>query len=134
MDAELVLDRHAVHVVALAWLAIFIQQKFRHQEQGNALDPLRGVGQAGQHQVNDVVGHLVIAPGDEDLLPRDEVVIAFRNGPAGNGGQVRTGLRFGQVHRAGPFAADHFRQVGRFQFVRAVLLQGVDRAMGQERA
>ncbi len=44
-------------------------QKFRHEEQRNALGAGRRVGQARQHEMHDVVGHVVLAIGDEDLLP-----------------------------------------------------------------
>jgi hypothetical protein len=34
------------------------------------LTPSGASGSAGQHQVDDVVGHVVLAVGDEDLLPK----------------------------------------------------------------
>ncbi len=39
-------------------------------EQRDAAAALWRVGQAGEHQVDDVVGQVVVAPGDEDLLAR----------------------------------------------------------------
>ena len=42
-----------------------------HDEQRDALAALRRVGQAGQHQVDDVVRHVVLAGGDEDLVAGD---------------------------------------------------------------
>ena len=41
VDAELVLDRHAVHVVARAEAAVVVDQELRHEEQRDALDAFR---------------------------------------------------------------------------------------------
>jgi hypothetical protein len=38
-----------------------VHQELRHDEQRDALAAGRRVGQAGQHQVHDVVGHVVLA-------------------------------------------------------------------------
>ena len=70
MDAELVLDRMRARVVALAGRAIGVEQEFRHQEERNALGSRRRIGQPRQHEMDDVVGEIVFAVGDEDLLAR----------------------------------------------------------------
>ena len=70
MDAELVLDRMGANVVARAERAVGIEQEFRHQEQRNAARARRRIGQARQHEMDDVVGEIVLAVGDEDLLAR----------------------------------------------------------------
>ena len=51
MDAELVLDRMRAHVIARA-----VRQELGDQEQRNALGAGRGIGQAGEHEVDDVGG------------------------------------------------------------------------------
>jgi hypothetical protein len=71
MDAELVLDRHTVHVVALAQRAIVIDQQLGHEEQGDALHALGGSRGARKHQMDDVVGEIMLAEADEDLLAVD---------------------------------------------------------------
>ena len=75
------------------------------------LVPARRIGQARQHEMDDVLGQVVIAIGDEDLLAGDAVV---RRPRARRGGaqraEIGARLRLGQVHRAGPFAGD---QLGR---------------------
>ena len=110
MDAQLVFDGHAVHVVALARRTVSIEQELRHNEQGDALHPLRCVRQTSQHQVDDVVGHVVLTVGDEDLLTENLVgAIALRHCTSTHRRQVGAGLRLGEVHGAGPFAADHLR-------------------------
>ena len=83
--------------------------------------PSGASGSAGQHEVDDVVGDVVVAPGDEDLLAGEPVAaVAVRHGARAHRRQVRAGLRLGQVHGAGPFAADQLRQVERLLAVGAV--------------
>ncbi len=90
LDAELVLDRRAPDVVALARRAVGIHHEFRHDEQRDALDALRRLGRARQHQMDDVLGHVVLTIGDEDLLAEDLV------------GAVTLGLGLGAHLRRGP--------------------------------
>ena len=68
--------------------------------------PARRVGQAREHEMDDVVGQVVLAIGDEDLLAEDAVGAVAR--PLGAGAQraeVGARLRLGEVHRARPLAA-----------------------------
>ena len=82
----------------------------------NRLMPLTPSGapaDARQHEVDDVLGHVVLAVGDEDLGAEDPVAaVGLRLGARAHQREVAAGLRLGQVHRAGPFARDHARQVG----------------------
>ena len=134
MDAELVLQRGAMGVVAGAQAAIRVDQELRHQEQADALRALGRVRQAGEDEMDDVVRHVVVAPGDEDLGAEDAVVVAIRHGAGAHGREVGTGLRLGQVHRAGPLAADHLRQVLGLQLLRAMGADGLHGAGGEQRA
>ena len=107
--------------------AIGVRQELRHQEQRDARACPRGAsGRARQHQVDDVLRQVVVAAGDEDLLPGDAVVIALASPPASQRAHVRARLRLGQVHRPGPFAGDQLRQVERLQLLAAVVLQRLD--------
>ena len=134
LDAELMLDGHAVHVVALAQRAVGVDQELRHQEQRDALHALGRVGQAGQHQVDDVLGQIMLAVGDEDLGAGDAVAaVALRFGARAQQGQVRAGLRLGQVHGASPLAGDHRADVALAQLGRAGGQQRLDGAVGQQR-
>ena len=110
--------RHAVHVVALAERAVRVDQELRHDEQRDALHAFGRVRRAREHQVDDVLGHVVLAVGDEDLLCRRSCsAVALRLGARAHQREVGAGLRLGQVHRAGPLARDHLRQVRRLQLV-----------------
>ena len=92
VNAQLVLDGDRIDVVALADAAVGIDEILRHQEQRDSLDARGRLGQSGEHEVDDVVGHRVIAPGDEYLLAEKQVVIVLRLGARAHDGQVRTGL------------------------------------------
>ena len=110
-----------------------VGQEFRHQEQRDAAAARRRVRGARQHHVDDVVGQVVVAIGDEDLLAADPVMlapalVARRHGAGAQGAEIRAGLRLGQVHRAGPLAGDQLPQIELLLFRRAVRLQQLDRA------
>src|SRR5258708_3717259 len=77
MDAELVLEADGADVVTVAQAAIRIDEEFRHQEKRDAPGAGRCIGQARQHHVHDVLGEIVVAIGDEDLLSGDAVMIPF---------------------------------------------------------
>ena len=135
VNAHLVLDRSTDQVVTGAQAAIGIDQILRGHEQRNTFDARRCIGQTRQHEVDDVLRHVVLAPGDEDLGTANAIrAIALRHGLAANGTQIRTGLRLGQVHRTGPYAFDHFRQIGILQLFRAMMCNRFDGACGQHRA
>ena len=135
VDPHLVLDRHALHGVALAELAVVTDEELGNDEAGDPLRPRRRIGDAGEDEVDDVVGEVVLAVGDEDLLAGDPprpVVGGHR--PRGQGTDVGAGLRLGEVHRAGPLARHHLRQIRLTLTLVAVVHEHVDRALGEQRA
>ena len=134
MDAELVFQRGAIGIVARAQAAICVDEEFRHQEQRDATRALRRVRKPGEDEVNDVLRHVMIAPGDEDLLAVDAIGVTIRHRTAAHGGKVGACLRLRQIHRAGPFAADQLGQIGGFEFVRGMGANGFHRTAGQHRA
>ena len=81
MNAHLVLDRAADDAVARAERAIGVGQELRHEEQRDALDARRRAFDAGEHEMDDVVGEIVLAGGDEDLLAGDGVGAVALAGP-----------------------------------------------------
>ena len=135
MDAELVFDRMGAHVVARAERAVGVEQKLGHQEQRNAARAGRRVGQAREHEVDDVIGQVVLAVGDEDFLTLDAIAaIAGALGAGAQRADVGACLRLGELHRAGPFAGDEFFEIGALELFAAVGVERVDRAHGQQRA
>ena len=113
MDAELVLDRQAVHVVACTEGAVGIDQKFWHEKQRRALDAVRRSRHARQHHMDDVAREIVLTVGDENFLPGDEVAAVARgySPECARRTDRNPPARFRQIHRSGPLAAHHFRQV-----------------------
>ncbi len=135
LDPHLVLDAHAVHIVARAQRSILVDQELGHHEQADALDALGRPGHAGQHQMDDVLGHVVLAIGDEDLGAEDLVAaIGLRIGLGAHQGQVGAGLGLGQVHGAGPLAGHQLLEIGGLELIASGRQQGLDGAVGQQRA
>ena len=133
-DAEFVFDADAMHIIARAQGAVLVHQKFRHHEQADAFDAFRRAADARQHQVHDVVGHVVFTVGDVDFGTEHFVsAVGLRLGARTHQRQIGTGLRFGQVHGACPFAADQFVQVRGFQIVAACGQQSFNGAVCQQR-
>ncbi len=132
LDAHLVFDGAAGQRVAYPRRAIGISDELGHQQQADALHPSRRIRQARQHQVHDVLAHVVLAAGDEDLAAADPVAaVRLRFCLGAQQRQVGPRLRFGQAHGAAPLAADQLRQIDILQFVAAVLVQRQHRAFGQ---
>ena len=73
MDAHLVLQCTAGDGIARAEATVRIRNELGHDEEGNALGAGRRVGQAGEYQVDDVLRHVVLAGGNEDLATCDLV-------------------------------------------------------------
>ena len=78
-----------MHVVARAQRAVGVDHELGHDEQADALHAFGRAGHARQHQVHDVLGHVVLAVGDEDLGAED--LVACRRPAARRG--VRTSAR-----------------------------------------
>ena len=97
----------------------------RHQEERDAARSGRRIGKAREHQMHDVLGKVVLAVGDEDLLPEDAVgAVAAAFGPAGERAEVGARLRLRQVHGRRsipptPCAADRASSAHRCRAVRA---------------
>ena len=85
---------------------------FRHQEQRNALGAGRRVGQPREHEVDDVVGEIVLAVSDENLRARDAIAaVACTLGLGAQRADIGSGLRLGELHGAHPFAADELAEI-----------------------
>jgi hypothetical protein len=134
VDAHLVFDRRTVHVVTRPQRAVHLGQELGHQEQGDAARTFRRIGKAGEHQMHHVGGQVMVAPGDENLLAVNPVMIPLRHGLGPDGRQVRTCLRFGQIHRPRPLTADQLREVAQLQLVGRVGPDCLHGTGGQQRA
>ncbi len=134
VNPEFVLDRYRPDSVTLTETAVRMNQLLRHRKQRNAARTCRRIRQPRQHQVHDIVRHVVIAPGDVDFLPGDAKRIALRLRRGAHRRQIGTGLWFRQIHGAGPLTRDHLLEHQRLQRIVAVLFNGSRRTLRQQRA
>ncbi len=82
--------------------------------------------------MDDIVGHVVLAGGDENLLAGDGVrAVALRDRAGLEKTEIRSAMGLGQAHRARPFAGRHFRQIAGLEIVVCVRHQRRDGAIGQ---
>ena len=134
LDTHLVFDRAAVGSIALAQPAIGVNQELGHQEQRDALGTGGRIGQLGQHQVDDVLGQVLLAAGDEDLAAGDAVAaVGLGFGAAADQPQVGAGMRLGQAHGAGPAALVQGRQVSGLERLAGVRIDRQATASAQRR-
>ena len=132
MDAHLVLDRAAGDRVALAEAAVVVDQHLGHHEQRDALRTVGCARRLGQHEMDDIVGQVVLAGRDEDLGAGDRIgAVRLRLRLGADQAEVGAALRLGQVHRAAPFARHHLGDVHLLLLGAALGDQRGDRAMGQ---
>ena len=130
MDAHFAFDATAAEGIARA-----IGQDFRRGKQRNPARARRRIRQARQHQMQDIAGAIMFAPGDENLLPVQRIApIAEGFSARAQHAQITAGLRFGQAHRAGPIAGDQGRQPARRLIRACVMAQKIDRTRRQQRA
>ena len=110
------LDGCASEIILLTERAVVVDQYLRDQEKRDAFRPRWRVRQAGQHHMDDVLRHVVFAIGNVDFLTLDSVVavLAFRSAPQLR--KIAACMRFGEVHRAGPFTGNQLRKIGLLQF------------------
>ena len=135
VNAHLVFDTGHFHVVALAQGTVVVDQELRHKEQRNALGACGRIRQARQHHVNDVVGKIVVAVGNENLLAEDAVsAVVPTLGLCLERVQIRSCLRFGQVHGAHPLAGNQLLQVFGLELFRSVFFHRLDSTDGQGRS
>jgi len=138
VDAELVFQADAANIVFRPERTVVLDMIFRHQEQRDAAAALRRARQTRKHQMDDVVSQIMLTPGDIDFLTLNQIfafmlAVPDRRGGAAQRADVRAGLRFGQVHCAGPLPADEIRQISCFLRLRSVMLQRINRADAQHR-
>ena len=135
LDTEFVLQRHHFEIVALARLAACVRQELRHDEHRDPLRAGRGAVDAGEHQMDHVARHVVVAVGDEDLGAGEAVgSVPGRMGPGVEGAHVRSGVGLGEVHRGRPLARDQPGKVQVSLLIGSVGGDGGDGAVGQQRA
>src|SRR5208283_5788949 len=73
MDAEVVLQRGAMDIVARAKRTIGVDKKLRQVKERDSARPFGCVGQPRQNEMHDIIGQIMLAIGDEDLGAKEFV-------------------------------------------------------------
>src|ERR1700761_6889621 len=112
MNPKLVLDTRRTGSVGRAKRTVVRDVALGDKKQRDSPASRWRIWQPREHEMDDVVRHIVIAPGDEDLLSGDGVTaLTVRLDPCPQRAEIGTGLRLGQIHRAGPLTGDQLGQI-----------------------
>ena len=133
MQPQLFFDAGADHVVGLTQRAVRVDTDFGHDEKGYAPDALRRPVDACQNQMDDVLGNVVVAPGDEYLVALDPEGLPFAEGRGLERGQVGAGVGLRQAHGAGPGPIVHFGHETGLEIFGGKTFDQVRRPVGQTR-
>src|SRR6185436_18693662 len=107
-------------------------EKLGHDEKRRSPDSRGRALDAGQNEMNDIVGQIVLARRNENFRSRDLVIaISLANRLRAQQSQVRAAMRLGEVHGAGPAALDQLRKVGRLLLGRAMVHKGRNGALSE---
>ena len=114
LDAHLLLDVGDVGAVALAGqlAGLEVEVVLRDDEQRQALGARAAdaldAHRPREHEVDDVLGHVVLGRGDEPLDALDVPgAVALLGGLGAAGADVGAGVRLGEHHRGAPLLLDH---------------------------
>ena len=66
-------DGYHFDIILRAYIAVCIDPIFGYQKQRNALRPCGAIGRAGQHQMDDVFGHVMVTKADVNLRAFDVI-------------------------------------------------------------
>ena len=111
VDAHLAFDVAALHVVRFTQFALLIDADLGNDENGNALGAGGIAFDPGQDRVNDVLGQVMVAGGNEAFGTGDGVsAVGVLFGCGLEDTHVGTRARLGQAHGAGPYAGVHLLQ------------------------
>ena len=102
-DAHLVLNAHTMNIVASTEAAVCIDHELGHDKQADALHAFRRALHSGQHQVHDVVSHVVLTIGDVNFGAKHfEAAVRQGLSAGAHQSQIGTCLRLRQIHGARP--------------------------------
>ncbi|MNF79623.1 hypothetical protein D3C84_618400 [compost metagenome] len=129
LDAHLVFDTVAAQRIGLA-----VIQALGHQKQRNTTTTSGRPRQARQHQMQDVLGQVMFASGNEQLAAAQPITaVALGFGTAAQQADVAAGLGFGQAHGGQRLATDDLRQITLLDPLRRMGLEAQVSAMGDPR-
>ena len=128
-----------VPVLFIAWTLVFLVLQVIPGDPVNLMLAGRPAsGEARENEMDDVLRQIVLAPSDIDLLALDAILarvfaVFDEVGGRAQRADVRSGLRFGEIHRSRPFTAHQLGQIFLLELGRAVMLERFDRADTQHR-
>jgi hypothetical protein len=109
-------------------------RSFGIDEHADPLDAGGRVGEPREDEMDDVLGQIVLAGGDEDLVAGElERTVRLRHRFHAHEAEVGAGLRFGQAHRPRPGAVDELGQEACLELVGGVLQERRVGALGERR-
>eukprot|EP00906_Rhabdomonas_costata_P008793 RCo012486 len=133
LDTHLVLNPDAGAVRLGLQAPVVLDLVLGDQEQGDTLGAGGGIRKAGQHEVDDVAGPLVVPAADEDLGAGDLVGLAVARGLCGalHHPEVRARLGLRQAHGAGPLPRGHLGQEPVLELLDTVGKQALHSTVGE---
>ncbi len=131
-DAHLVLDTAQRDVVGAADGTIRVHAELRDDEEREPFRSWRRTLRAGEHEVDDVLGDVVVTSRDVDLGPTDlEAAIRCAHRLGERGADIAPGLRLGETHGGEPLALEDPRGIQLFLGGRGAVLKEVGGAVGE---
>ena len=113
MNPQLVLEGKDLVVVAFAGFAAVVEDELGDNEHRDPPGAGCGIGEPCQHEMDDVLGQVLITPGDEDLGAEQPVgAIVLGNCLGAKRTEVGAGVGLGEIHGAGPFTTNQLLHVG----------------------
>ena len=132
LDPHLVFNGAAADVIGFAQLAVAVGQDLGDEKEADAVDTCGRVRGTGQHQMDDVVGEVMIACGDEYLGAADAVAaVVLGHGACTQQAEVGAAVGLGETHRPAPFTGCHAGKIEVFQRWIGIALQCAPGAVGQ---
>ena len=132
LDAHFLFQTATDHRVTCTQATLFVGQELGHDKQADTPGALGSVRQTSEDNVDNVLGQVVIAGGNENLGARQAIAaVGLWFGLGFHLAQIGAALGFGQAHGAGPAAFGQRCKVGLLLFVGTVQKNGIHGAEGQ---
>mmetsp|Transcript_8333 Transcript_8333/g.14834 ORF Transcript_8333/g.14834 Transcript_8333/m.14834 type:complete len:473 (-) Transcript_8333:23-1441(-) len=130
---HLVLDTaHSGTVELVSQGSVVIDLELGYSKEGDTLDAGGCIRETRENTVYNVVHHVVLTAGDENLSTGDLVLaVVGGDGLGGNLGKIRTTVGLSEAHGTGPLAANELLEVLALYKVITMGQEGVDGTLGE---
>ena len=134
MKPHFMFKANRTRIVRHTGITISIRQILRDQKQADTLCSRHRIRQTCQNQMAYILGDIVIAPANENLLAGHRVgTITIILGLSTQRPDIGSSPRLRQVHRPRPLPRNQLRQVQRLKLVTRMMLQRLDLALRHKR-